>query len=70
MGVSRSDTVSEIAEAVMIDRNSKEHSQSEVNQNELPQLKKHSIKNKKCQGRSHIIYCQARPSSKSCTFIL
>ena len=54
----------------MIDRNSEEHPQNEVNQKELPQLKKHFTKSKECQGRSHLIYCQARPSSKLCMFIL
>ena len=34
--------------------NSKEHPQNEVNQKELPQLKKHFTKIKKCQGRNHL----------------
>ena len=68
--MSLSNTVSQLAEAVIIDRNSKEHPQNEVNQKELPQLKKHFTKSKECQGRSHLIYCQARPSSKLCMFIL
>ena len=48
----------------MIDRNSEEHPQNEVNQKELPQVKK------ECQGGGHLIYCQARPSSKLCMFIV
>ena len=54
----------------MIDRNSEEHPQNEVNQKELPQVKKHFTKNKECQGEGHLIYCQARPSSKLCMFIV
>ena len=50
--------------------NSKEHPQNEINQKELSQVKKHSTKNKECQGRSHLNYCQAGPSSKLCMFIL
>ena len=49
--------------------NSKEHPQNEVNQKELPQLKKHFTKSKVCQGRSRLIYCQARPSSKLCSYV-
>ena len=49
---------------------SKEHPQNEINQNELPQVKKHFTKNKEYQGRSHLIYCQAGPLSKLCMFIL
>ena len=63
-------TLPQLAEAVIINRNSKEHPQNEVNQKELPQLKKHFAKNKEFQGRSNLIYCQARPSSKLCMFIL
>ena len=37
----KSNTVSQYAEAVIIDRNSKEHPQNELNKKELPQLKKH-----------------------------
>ena len=51
-------------EAVKTDRNSEEHPQNEVNQKELPKLNKHFTKSKECQGKSHLIYCQARPSSK------
>ena len=54
----------------MIDRNSEEDPQNEVNQKELPQVKKHFTKNKECQGGGHLIYCQARPSSKLCMFIV
>ena len=54
----------------MIDSNSKEHRQNEVNQKRLHQLKKHFTKSKECQGRSHSIYCQARSSPKLCMFIL
>ena len=54
----------------MIDRNSEEHPQNEVNQKELPQVKKHFTKNKECQGGGHLIYFQARPSSKLCMFIV
>ena len=50
--------------------NSKEHLQNEVNQKELPQSKKHFIKSKESQGRSHLIYRKGRPSSKLCMFIL
>ena len=57
-------------EVVIIDRKSREHPQNEVNQKELPKLKKSFTKNKKFQGRSHLIYCQVRPSSKLCMFIL
>ena len=51
--------VPQLAEAVIFDRNSKEHPQNEVNQKELPHLKKHFTKSKEFQGRSHLIYCQA-----------
>ena len=34
----------------------KGHPQNEVNQKELPQLKKYFTKNKECQGRRHLIY--------------
>ena len=50
--------------------NSKGHAQYEVDKKELPKLKKHFTKNKECQGRSHLIYCQARSSSKLCMFVL
>ena len=50
--------------------NSKEHPQNEVNQKELPQLKKHFTKNNECQGRSYLIYCQARSSSKLRVYIV
>ena len=53
-----------------MDRNSKSHPQNEVNQKELPQLKKNFTKTKEYQGRSHLIYYQAGPSSKLCMFIL
>ena len=42
VGISKSNTVPQLAEAVIIDRNSKENPQNEVNQNEPPELKKHS----------------------------
>ena len=70
VGISKSNTVPQLAEAVIIDRNSREYPQNEVNQKELPQLKKHFTKSKEYQGRSHLIYCQTRPSSKLCMFIL
>ena len=57
-------------QTVIIDSNSKERFQNEVNQKEMLQLKKHFTKYKECQGRSHLIQCQARPSSKLCVFIL
>ena len=41
VGISKSNTVPQLAEAVIIDRNSKENPQNEVNQNGLPELKKH-----------------------------
>ena len=43
--ISKSNSVPQLAETVglIIDRNSKEHPQNEVNQKELPQLKKHFI---------------------------
>ena len=69
-GISKSNTVSQLAEAVITDSNSKEHQQNEFNQKELPQLKKYSTKNKECQDRGHLIYCQARPTSKLRMFIL
>ena len=62
VGISKSNTVPQLAEAVIIDRNSKEHTQNEVNQKEH--------ENKEYHGRSHLIYSQARPSSKLCMFIL
>ena len=67
---SKSNTVPQLAEAVIIDMNSKDHPRNEFNQKELPQLKKRITKSKECQGRSHLIFCQARPSSKLCLFIL
>ena len=70
VGISKSNTVPQLAEAVIIDRNSKEHPQNDVNQKELSQLKKHFAKSKECQGRIHLIYCQARPSCKLYMFIL
>ena len=69
-GISRSNTVSQLAEAVIIDRNSKECPQNEVNQKKLPQLKKHFTKSKDCQGRSRLIYCQARTSSNLIMFYI
>ena len=54
----------------MIDRDSKEHLQNKVNQIELPQLNKYFTKNKECQGRIHLIYCEARPSSKLSVYIV
>ena len=56
VGISKSSTVPQLAEAVIIDRNSKEHPQNEINQKVLSQLKK------------HLINCQTRPSSKLCMF--
>ena len=44
--------------------------QNEVNEKELPELKKHLTKNEERQGRSNLIYCQTRPSSKLYMFIL
>ena len=41
VGISKSNTVPQLAEAVIIDRNSKQNPQNKVNQNELPELKKH-----------------------------
>ena len=70
VGISKSNTVPQLAEAVITGRNSKENPQNEVNQKELPQLKKHFTKNKECHSRSHLIYCQTRSSSKLCIFIL
>ena len=58
--ISKPNTVSQLAEAVIIDRNSREHCQNEV------KLKKRFTKNKECQDKSHLIYCGARPSSKLC----
>ena len=55
--ISKSNTIPQLAEAVITHRNSKEHPQNEVNQKELPQLKKHFTKSKECQGRSHLISC-------------
>ena len=52
--------ISRLAEGIIIDKNSKEHPQNEV------KLKKYFTKKKECQGRRHLIYCQARPSSKIC----
>ena len=46
VGISKSNTVPQLAEAVIIDRDYKEHLQNEVNQKELPQLKKHFTKAK------------------------
>ena len=46
-GISKSNTAPQLAEAVIIDRNSKEHPQNEVNQKELSQLKKHFTHKKK-----------------------
>ena len=46
-GISKSNTSPQLAEAVIIDSNSKQHPQNEVNQKELPQLKKYFIKNRK-----------------------
>ena len=66
---SKSNTIPQIAEAVIIDRNSKEHPQNEANQKELPKLKKHFTKNKECQGRIHLICCQAKPSSQLCIYV-
>ena len=40
VGISKSNTVPQLAEAVIIDRNSNENPQNEVNQNELPESKK------------------------------
>ena len=68
-GISISNTAS-LAEAVIIVRNSKEHPQNKVNQNELPQLKKRFTKNEECQDRGDLIYSQTRPSSEFCMFIL
>ena len=69
-GIFKSNTVPQLAEAVIIDRNSKDHPQNEGNQKELSQLKKHFTKSKECQGRGHLIYYQASPSSKLCMFTL
>ena len=51
--MSKSNTVPQSAEAVIIDKNSKEYPQKEVNQKELPQLKKSFRKSKESQGRGH-----------------
>ena len=69
MGISNSNTIPQLAEAVM-DRNSTEHTQNEVNQKEQPQLKKHITKITECEGRSHLSNCQARPLSKLRMLIL
>ena len=68
--ISKRNTAPQLAETVIIDRNSKQHLQNEVNQKELLQLRKHFRKNKEYQGRSHLICCQARPSSKLYMFVL
>ena len=47
--ISKSNFIPQLAEAVIIDRNSKEHLQNEANQKELPQLKKYFTKSKECQ---------------------
>ena len=70
VGISKSKTVAQLADAVIIDRDFKRTSQNEVNQKELPQLKKNFTKNKECQSRCHLIYCQVRPSAKLFMFIL
>ena len=44
--ISKSNTIPQLAEALIIDKNSKEHPQNEVNQKELPQIKKHFTKSK------------------------
>ena len=41
VGISKSNTVPQLAEAVTIERDSKEYPENEVNQNEVPELKKH-----------------------------
>ena len=69
-GISKSNTVSQLAEAVIIDRNSKEPPQNKVNQKEPPPLKETFHENKECKGRCHLIHCQARPSCKLCMFLL
>ena len=69
VGISKSNIVPQLVKVVIIETNSKEHLQNEVDQKELPQLKKHFTKSKECEGRSHLIYCQARPSSKLCMFM-
>ena len=61
--------VPQLAEAVIFDRNPKEHPQKEVNQKELPHLKKHFTKRKEFQGRSHLIYCQANTKSLENIFL-
>ena len=53
--MAKSSTVPQLAEAVTIDRNSKQHTQNKFNQKELPQLKKHFRKSQECQERSHLI---------------
>ena len=41
VGIAKSKTVPQLAEAVTIERNSKEYPEYEVNQKEVPELKKH-----------------------------
>ena len=68
--MSESNTVPQLWETVIINRNSEKHPQNEINKKELPHLKKHFTKSKECQDRCHLIYCKARPLSKLCMFIL
>ena len=53
--MSKSNNAPQLTETAIIDKNSKEHPQNEINQKELPQLMKHFTKNKECQGRSHLL---------------
>ena len=82
-GISRLNTAPQLAETIMIDRHSKEHTQNKVDQKQLLQLKKHCrsltksetklrIKStcEECQSRSNLIYSQARTSSNFCIFML
>ena len=46
VGISKSNTVPQLAETVIIDRDSKKHPQNEINQKELPQLKNYFTKAK------------------------
>ena len=49
VGIYKSNTGPQLAEVVIVDGNSNEHPQNEVNQKELPQLKKYFTKSKECE---------------------
>ena len=77
--ISKLNTDPQLAETIIIDRNSMEHTPYKVNQKysaPLLKLKQNwtkstwKPKNKACQGRSHLIYFQAITSSIFSMFVL